>query len=75
MYKVLVEFADLQDKNYVYHVGDEYPRNGVKLDSKRVSELSGSSNKIGKPLIEEVKKPVEEKEDKPAKKKTAKVEE
>ena len=28
MFRVLSEFADIQDSNHVYSVGDEYPRKG-----------------------------------------------
>lgn len=55
MYKVLKLFTDLQDNNYRYEVGDEFPRLGYKPDLARIEELSGSSNRQGTPLIEEVK--------------------
>lgn len=51
MYRVIEVFTDLQDSNYRYNVGDEYPRTGYKPSAKRIAELSGSSNKRGKPLI------------------------
>ena len=54
MYKVIHQFLDLQDGNFHYKVGDAYPRNGKKATAKRVAELSGPENKIGKPLIEKV---------------------
>lgn len=54
MYKVIHQFLDLQDENFHYKVGDAYPRNGKKATAKRVSELSSSDNKIGKPLIEKI---------------------
>lgn len=59
MFKVIKLFADLQDNNHVYNVGDEYPRKGVKVADERVAELAGSTNKQGCPLIELIK------EDKP----------
>lgn len=52
MYKVIHQFLDLQDGSYHYKVGDTYPRDGKKAVAARVKELSGSENKIGKPLIE-----------------------
>ena len=54
MYKVIHQFLDLKDENHHYQVGDAYPRNGKRASAKRVAELSGSDNKIGKPLIEKV---------------------
>lgn len=51
MYRVIEVFTDLQDNNYRYIVGDEYPRTGYNPSTKRIDELSGSSNKRGKPLI------------------------
>lgn len=54
MYKVIHQFLDLQDENHHYKVGDAYPRNGKRASIKRVEELSGSENKIGKPLIEKI---------------------
>ena len=69
MYKVIYEFADLQDGNHVYAVGDAYPRKGVKASAERIAELSGSGNKLGRPLIKAEEKakvmaePVEEPEE------------
>lgn len=56
MYKVIKHFADLQDNNHPYNVGDVYPRKGVNVSPERIAELSGSNNKQGVALIEEVKK-------------------
>lgn len=55
MFRAIVEFADLQDDKHLYHAGDEFPRNGVKVSAKRIDELKGNSNLARKPLIEEVK--------------------
>lgn len=55
MYKVIRYFTDLQDKNHPYNAGDTYPRDGIKVSDARLKELSGSDNKQGVPLIEEVK--------------------
>lgn len=52
MYKVIKFFADLQDKNHVYNVGDIYPREGLEVSGERLAELAGSDNKQGQPLIE-----------------------
>lgn len=54
MYKVVKLFTDLQDKNFMYEVGDEYPRLGLKPSLARIEELKGSDNKQGTPLIVEV---------------------
>ena len=53
MYKVIERFMDLQDDNYIYKVGDAYPREGAGPTLERIRELASNSNKIGKPLIEE----------------------
>lgn len=62
MYKVVYQFKDLKDKDHIYNVGDEYPREGAQPTIARIKELSGDTNKIGKPLIVEV--PQEETEPK-----------
>jgi hypothetical protein len=54
MFRVVKLFTDLQDDNYKYEVGDEYPRLGLKPSLARIKELSGSDNRQGTPLIEEV---------------------
>lgn len=54
MYKVVKLFTDLQDDNYKYEVGDEYPRLGLKTSLARIEELKGSDNKQGTPLIVEI---------------------
>lgn len=59
MHRVIHEFLDLQDGSYHYHVGDTFPRKGKRAAAARIMELSGNGNKIGLPLIEEIK------EDKP----------
>ena len=55
MYKVIKFFADLQDNNYPYNVGDIYPRKGLKVADERITELLGKDNKQGQPLIEKEK--------------------
>ena len=54
-YKVIYTFADLKDKKHLYHMGDTFPRVGLDVSEERIKELSGSNNKVGKPLIKEVK--------------------
>lgn len=54
MYRVIKLFADLQDKNHEYHVGDTFPRDGLEVSKERIEELSGSNNKQHAPLIEKV---------------------
>ena len=67
MYKVIVYFEDLQDKNYAYNVGDTYPRKGLKPTAERIEELATDKNLRGIPLIkaadEEPKAEVKEKAD------------
>lgn len=62
MYRVIKEFADLTDYKKIkegkicheYSVGDTYPRQGKKVDEKRIKELLGAENARGEPLIEAV---------------------
>lgn len=51
MYKVIVYFEDLQDKNYPYNKGDMYPRKGLKPSAERIEELATAKNLRGIPLI------------------------
>lgn len=51
MYKVIVYFEDLQDKNHPYKVGDVYPRKGAKPSPERIDELATNKNIRGIPLI------------------------
>lgn len=53
-YRVIKLFTDLQDGGYKYEVGDTYPREGLTPTDERITELSGSGNKQGTPLIEVV---------------------
>lgn len=53
-YRVIHFFTDLQDNDYPYEVGAQYPRDGIKVSKKRIAELSSSENKQKTPLIEEV---------------------
>ena len=54
MYKVKEMFTDLQDNNFKYEVGDEYPRLGLKPSLARIKELCSDANKRGRAVIEEV---------------------
>lgn len=54
-YVVIHSFTDLQDANHLYRVGDLFPRQGISVSDKRLTELSGNENKQGKPLIEKQK--------------------
>lgn len=69
MYKVIVDFADLQDKEHVYRVGDEFPRSGFSASEERLTELASANNRRGVPLIEKVDE-AEPQEEKPVKKTT-----
>lgn len=52
MYRVINFFTDLQDAEHPYNVGDKFPRDGMDVTLDRLTELSGSDNKQGRPLIE-----------------------
>lgn len=53
-YKVIKYFTDLQDDNHEYNEGDVFPRSGKQVSKERLTELSNTSNRQGKPLIERV---------------------
>lgn len=57
-YKVIKYFTDLQDDDYEYNVGDPFPRNGLDVSKKRLTELSTKNNRQNKPLIERVQEQV-----------------
>lgn len=61
-YIVLSEFADLQDGNHIYRVGDEYPLKGYSPTDERVDELSTGKNLLHKPLIQKVEEAPEAEE-------------
>lgn len=71
MYKVIRYFVDLQDNNYPYNAGDNYPRYGYLPSADRIEELMGSRNKQGVPLIQFVEETAEEKPKKKRAKKPA----
>lgn len=60
MYRVIKHFTDMQDNNFAYNVGDEYPRKGMSVLPSRIKELAGNKNRQGCPLIEEIPETVEE---------------
>ena len=66
MYKVIKHFTDMQDNNFAYDVGDEYPRKGMSVLPSRIKELASDKNRQGCPLIEEIPD-VEEKPEKKTK--------
>ena len=59
-YSVVVDFSDLADNDYIYRVGDEFPRSGLSVDDARIKELSTDGNKQGIPLIVCVEKQEDE---------------
>ena len=69
MYRVKTFFTDMQDNDYAYNAGDTFPRDGMAVTADRIKELSGTQNKRGIALIEEVrgaeKKPVKVEETAP----------
>lgn len=74
-YKVINYFTDLQDNNFAYEVGDEFPRKGLEVSEERIAELSGSDNLQKKPLIAAVEETAVEEtavEEKPKKAKAKK---
>ena len=50
----------MQDNNFAYNVGDEYPRKGMSVLQSRINELASSKNRQGCPLIEKIPEKVEE---------------
>lgn len=63
MYKAISYFKDMKDNMHPYNPGDTFPRDGLKVDAKRLEELSTDKNRRGKPVIELVNE--EEAEEKP----------
>ena len=53
-YVVIEGFVDMADGNHEYRTGDKFPRHGASVGAARIAELSGSGNKIGRPLLREV---------------------
>lgn len=67
MYKVIKHFTDMQDNNFAYQVGDEYPRKGMSVLPSRIKELSTTANRRHEILIKEIPDEVEEKPKKKSK--------
>lgn len=57
MYKVIENFTDLQDNNYKYHTGDNFPRKGAEVSEERLNELSTDNNRRHRAVIEKVEEP------------------
>ena len=66
-YKVIKHFLDLQENNYAYNKGDEFPREGMSVLPSRLRELATNDNRQGVPLIEENEEPKPEKKTKSVK--------
>ena len=88
MFKVIVEFSDLQHKKHIYRVGDEYPHSDYSVSEERLNELLTCRNRLRTPLIElvedksedaekpaEEEKPVEEPAEKTKRRRRKKAEE
>lgn len=67
MYRVISTFRDIQDKMYLYRVGDTFPRDGKTVTAERIAALASGANKAKRPLIEEIIEETKE-QPKPAKK-------
>ena len=52
-YKVVVRFMDLEDNNFIYEVGWDFPRANHFVSQQRIKELSSTDNRQGLPLIVE----------------------
>lgn len=50
----------MQDNNFAYNVGDEYPRKGMSVLPSRIKELASKNNRQNCPLIEEIPETAEE---------------
>ena len=44
----------MQDNNFAYNVGDEFPRKNFSVLPSRIRELATDKNRQGVPLIEEI---------------------
>ncbi|OME59479.1 hypothetical protein [Paenibacillus odorifer] len=54
MYRVIRKFKDLKHDEYVYQIGDMYPKEGIDVSKARLKELSTTKNKYKKIYIEEI---------------------
>ncbi len=57
---VYERFKDLEDNDFIYKKGDDYPREGLIPTKKRIKELSTTKNKIGEALIKKVENEITE---------------
>ena len=53
-YIVIETFTDLQDNNYRYNAGDNFPRKGLSVSTARLEELSSDKNRRHRPMINAV---------------------
>ena len=53
-HKVIEDFKDLQDNDYIYYKGDPFPREGAVVSDERIQELSSDKNKRKTVLIKSV---------------------
>lgn len=53
-YKVIKRFMDLEDDNFIYEEGWDFPRANHFVNEARIKELASSDNRQGIPLIEKV---------------------
>lgn len=60
MMKVIEAFVDLTDNNYLYHPGDIFPREGLKVSEGRIAFLSSGDNLVGRPVIAVEPEPIAE---------------
>ena len=44
----------MQDNNFAYEIGDEFPRKNFSVLPSRIKELASDKNRQGCPLIEEI---------------------
>lgn len=44
----------MQDNNFAYEAGDEFPRKNFSVLPSRIKELASDKNRQGCPLIEEI---------------------
>lgn len=50
-YVVIEAFTDLQDNDWQYGVGDEFPHTDANISQARIEELATAKNLRGIPLI------------------------
>ncbi|WP_226677195.1 hypothetical protein [Mesobacillus jeotgali] len=55
-YEAIASFTDSQDKGKVYQKGDPYPNPAnKKVSAERIKQLSSEDNRLGYPVIKEIK--------------------